>query len=151
MTVDEQITIYLRDGFCPARTDHLPKKVQDILDEIGLVPGIKECFANCQRFAIDVDRYQLPLDVEYREGYVISIIPIEHAWLMVDGETVDLTLDPDREHEHLRSYAVPVDEIRTNMLKTRSYCAVRPRELVKLSPFYKDMKRLAELNGMEYP
>jgi len=151
MTSEEQVALYLKQGWCPAKWSHHPKVIKDALRTIRFVPGIKECFANCQRFAIDVDRYQLPLDVEYREGYVISIIPIEHAWLMVDGETVDLTLDPDREHEHLRSYAVPVDEIRTNMLKTRSYCAVRPRELVKLSPFYKDMKRLAELNGMEYP
>lgn len=151
MTVDEQIAVYLRDGFCPAKTDHLPQKVREVLDEIGLIPGIKECFANCQRFVVDVALYGLPLDVEYREGYVMSILPIEHAWLVVDGEVVDLTLDPDREREYLRSYAVPVDEIKRNMLEQKAYCSVRPLELMKLCPFYEGFKKLAELNGHSYP
>ena len=99
----------------------------------------------------DVDLHGFDLDVEYREGYVLSLFPIEHAWLTLDGEVVDLTLDPSREREYLDSYAVPADEIRRNMLEQKAYCPVRPLELMKLSPFYENFVKLAKMNGLEHP
>ena len=148
MTAEEQVALYLKQGWCPVKWSHHPKVIKDILRAIRLVPGMKECFANCQRFVTDVDLHGFDLNVEYREGYVVSILPIEHAWLTVNGEVVDLTLAPDRPREYLDSYAVPVDEIRRNMLEQKAYCPVRPQELMKLSPFYESFLQLAKLNGM---
>lgn len=51
-------------------------------------PQIKQCFANCQGAVLSLDE-----GVTYCEGYVSSVIPIFHAWLMVDGELWDPTLE----------------------------------------------------------
>lgn len=48
--------------------------------------NIKECYKNCAMIAMSDDQYQ------YVEGYAMSIIPIQHAWLVnAKGEAIDPT------------------------------------------------------------
>lgn len=43
------------------------------------------CFDNCRRIALKDTRFK------YYEGTAVAIIPIEHAWLVLDGIVVDPT------------------------------------------------------------
>ena len=53
----------------------------------GLGKEAKQCYGNCQGIAL----YRK--DLTYYDGYCMSVIPLEHAWLVnEDGEIVDPTL-----------------------------------------------------------
>ena len=45
----------------------------------------KACFYNAQKIALSED------DVEYWEGFACSIIPTDHAWVVVNGKIIDPT------------------------------------------------------------
>jgi len=51
-------------------------------------PKLKQCFANCQSALLSIDD-----NLTYCEGYVLSVIPIYHAWLILDGTLWDPTLE----------------------------------------------------------
>jgi hypothetical protein len=91
--------------------------------------------ANCQRFAIGAK--SIGLDVEYREGWVESIIPIEHAWLIYEGKVLDLTLGEDREVTYRESTAYGVEEIIGNCVRTGAWCPVDPRKMFEIGPWKK--------------
>lgn len=65
---------------------------------------MKSCFENCQRLMMAVARAGLDERVRYCEGWATSMIPIEHAWLEVDGVIVDLTLDDVAEYGAHRTF-----------------------------------------------
>ena len=60
------------------------------------------CFENCLRIAIE-DKSGL---VRYVEGFACAVIPVHHAWLVINDAVVDVTWDlkhmkpltPDREY-----------------------------------------------------
>ncbi len=127
-------------GWAPALWAHHPPEVREVFHRQGWRPLVKQCFANCQRFALNTG-----LDVEYREGWVVILIPMAHAWLIYKGEVLDLTLDLNQEVQYLDSYAVSYDEILTYVIETGSYGPVRPRNLNNLSPFYAGFQKLREM------
>lgn len=129
-------------GWAPALWAHHPPEVKKVFRVSGWVPQVKQCFANCQRFALDSSH---DLDVEYREGYVVTVIPMEHAWLVYKGKVLDLTLDPDREVQYLDSYAVHYGEILDMIMSTHRYGPVRPQDLAELNPSYARFLKLQEL------
>lgn len=136
--LDEKMDHYMKYGWAPASQDHLPDVIQNALGEMGLEPRIKECFANSQRFVLDCQRYGLDLDVEYHEGWVLTIIPIEHAWLMWEGEVLDLTLGPEKGVRYLESRTYTREEIIENMVETHMYTPLtEPQEFYSMSPWGK--------------
>lgn len=72
------------------RWGHLPRPIKDAIRRAGFRPRCKECFTNCQRVVLFGD---LPA-AEYYEGIVRigSGTLIAHAWLVVEGAIVDITL-----------------------------------------------------------
>ena len=72
---------------------------------------IKECYNNCAKIAMADDRYQ------YVEGYAMSIIVVEHAWLVNEnGEIVDPTwirLDHGISNDYF-GVRVPIDKLELN-------------------------------------
>lgn len=51
-------------------------------------PKSKECFYNAQMFVLTCNKG------EYFEGYCYeSIIPVHHAWIVIDGKVIDFTLE----------------------------------------------------------
>lgn len=135
-TTDEVIRQLNQRGWAEALWAHHPPEVKAAIRSMGWRPQVKQCFANCQRFAL-----ARLLDVEYREGWVQTVIPLQHAWLVYRGEVLDLTLDPGRSAEYLRSYAVPLDEVALSAVRNRAYGPVRPKDLDGMSPFPKLLSR----------
>jgi hypothetical protein len=59
----------------------------------------QQCFTNCSRLAFAARATPYERTVHYCEGWATvrlraTTIPIHHAWLQVDGQLVDLTLEP---------------------------------------------------------
>lgn len=142
--VDRKIRTWQKMGWCPVRYAHLPKPIKDSIREIGFRPQMKQCYANCQRFVIHTNLE----GVEYHEGWVMSIIPIEHAWLTWNGQVIDLTLEPDGKHEYLDSTAYTREEIIRSLWHTGCFGPVDHFKLAELSPYRKFLKEQeAKANG----
>lgn len=88
-------------------------------------PKIKQCFYNSQIFLLTCDKG------EYYEGYCYSdLIPVHHAWIVIDGKVVDFTLEArDRSlaRKKIKSnslesvylgVAIPKKKIMENIVKT---------------------------------
>jgi hypothetical protein len=85
------------------------------------------------------------LDFEYHEGWVMSIIPIQHAWLVWRGRIIDLTLEPDDDRQYLSSIVYTADDIRKNLLRTGCWGPIDERELAKIGPFAEHLKKVGIL------
>ncbi|KKN68035.1 hypothetical protein LCGC14_0455910 [marine sediment metagenome] len=123
---NRRLNIFERRGWCPVRYAHHPKPIKDALRKLGLRPQIKQCFANSQRFFMGATW----LDLEYYEGYITTIIPMPHGWLLWEEQLIDLTLDygPD-EIEYHGSTVYTRDEVRKNMVRTMQWCVMDDRVL----------------------
>jgi len=84
----------------------------------------KQCYYNSQLLLLD-NRSRL----RYYEGWCLSnIVPIEHAWCMLDGRVLDVTLElADKQLNHDRADAteyygleIPLEFVRSNMLDTET-------------------------------
>lgn len=129
---------YFKQGYVNALWAHHPPEVKAAIREFGWRPQIKNCFMNSQQFFLDCWRRKPELfeRLEYHEGYVVTILPLEHAWLKLDGEVLDLTLDPGIGREYLRSHTYGSEEVLKHVVKTGTWGPVSGYELGKLSPFY---------------
>jgi hypothetical protein len=134
-------------GWAPALWAHHPSEVKDAIRRMRWRPQVKQCFANCQRFLLA--REEHGLNVEYREGYVQNIIPVPHAWLIYQGEILELTLDPDRNVKYLQSYAVSTGDVLDSIFKFGVYRPVFEQRLGMLHPLRKQFEKLKEL--MDHP
>lgn len=123
-TVDDVIRQLNERGWAEALWAHHPPEVRAAIRAMGWRPQVKQCFANCQRFAL-----ARLLEVEYREGWIHAVIPMQHSWLVYQGRTLDLTLDPGRDVEYLESYAVPLDEVALAAVRRRAFGPVYPERL----------------------
>jgi hypothetical protein len=78
---------------------------------------VKQCFYNAQTIAL-LHGY------DYYEGFAISLLPVEHAWVISrDGELLDLTWDKVAENGEKFDYFgvhIPSNFVRIHMLKTNS-------------------------------
>jgi hypothetical protein len=75
------------------------------ITSLRMKPEIKQCYYNSQMFAMGDD------SVHYYEGFCYDegLVPLEHAWNVVNGEVVDLTLDVvDRKFKEKRKPASTV-------------------------------------------
>ena len=110
---------------------------------MGWRPQVKQCFMNCQRFILEG-----LLEVEYREGWVQTLIPMEHAWLIYKGKVLDLTLNSSRDVVYLNSHVAHVLDIQLQMVRTGRFGPVFPEDLAELSPFREGMLALQKFNTL---
>lgn len=67
----------------PTRKIEAIKKYRRIIK-----PKTKECFRNSQLYSLYCE------DFQYFEGFAYrDILPFEHAWLVINGEVIDVTLE----------------------------------------------------------
>lgn len=125
--------IYRRQGWYPAPWSHHPQEAKDAIRRMGWRPRIKECFYNSQYFLYNSGIKGL----EYHEGWIISVISMEHAWLVHEGQRLDLTLGPDRSTPVVYGNSVSSTsrEVSLNMLLTKSYTVVKHEALAALGPW----------------
>ena len=124
--LDRILEQYNKNGWVPVPYRNQDPRVREAIREAGFRPAIKQCFANSQRLMIQQSKYEF----EYVEGLVESIIPIQHAWLELDGQRVDVTL-PNLPNV-ICSYKVPKDQIYVNLLRTKAYGPMQPVRLALL-------------------
>jgi len=61
--------------------------VNQCIDLLRFVPQKKQCYYNSQMMLlVDADDR-----LEYCEGYAVSIMPLLHGWITINGKVVDLT------------------------------------------------------------
>jgi len=127
------IKVYQQQGWYPAKWAHHPQPIKDAI-RLSYRPQIKLCYANCQRLMLS----RLPIvgDLEYHEGYIVTLIAMPHAWLVWRGQTIELTLPPDREVEYMRSNVYSVQEIRSAIVRDRCYGPVDPQALRDIHPWF---------------
>jgi len=131
--IEKVIDTYFKKGWYPAVTKHHPKEIKKELKRLSFRPGIKECFRNSQYFIM----FAHPdLELEYREGWVQRHIPFEHAWLVYQGEVLDLTLPPE-DVVYLEGYRVPRVAVQKHLVRAKMYSAIQPRRLSEISPWKK--------------
>lgn len=139
---DRRLDICTRLGWFPVPYAHHPKPIRNAIRRAGFRPAMKQCFANCQRLFLDAPE----LDLEYHEGYITSIIPMPHAWLLWEGQRIDLTLRYDEDGiEYHGSTAYTRDEVRANMARTLQWCVMDDRALHLHHPHRKQFEFLERL------
>lgn len=121
--LNRRIEGYHKRGWYPVKYAHHPKVIRDAIRAIGFRPQMKACHANCQRFMMGIHRdlrsSALPADpalarIEYHEGFSLGLIVFTHAWLVLDGEVIDLTLDDIAGRRYLISQAHDMEAIAIN-------------------------------------
>lgn len=90
MSVEAKRAYYHKHGYCPLATARHSKEVRDAIRAAGMRPMMKQCFKNSQRFIM---RSDLADRLTYVEGVVGRAT--FHAWLLLDGKILDLTLDKE--------------------------------------------------------
>lgn len=89
-TTDDVIRTITRNGWAPAPYAHRALHIRDAIRAACIRPAVKQCYANAQRLVLG----QQAVPLRYVEGVVMSIIPIEHAWVMdAAGVEHDVTLE----------------------------------------------------------
>lgn len=88
--MDAEADEYLRDG-SPQRVAALTEDEQDFVETVERAVDAqpKACYKNCQLAAAEWD------ELTYVEGYTMSArvpVPIQHAWVELNGKVVELTL-----------------------------------------------------------
>lgn len=122
-TTEEIINQYNKNGWAPVPFNHQPEKVKRAIKLARFRPAIKQCYANSQKLIV----HQHEVQFKYYEGIVSCVIPIPHAWLELDGERIDVTLQ--EKPEILAAYEVTEEEILKHIVKTRSYGPIHEERL----------------------
>lgn len=112
------IEVYHRQGYYPSKWAHLHADLKKLIKCMKFRPGIKECYKNCQILMLGARWTELADRLEYHEGLALSSvgIPIEHAWLMLDGVVQDPTATMEG---YLISTTFTAAEIRRQAVKTQ--------------------------------
>lgn len=122
-------------------TEEERKIVMGIIDRNFLDCKVKECYKNAQLLAIESDG-----KIQYVEGFAFGVIPIPHAWNLINGKVIDLTwcndgnlIEKDRMRRNKRKENIilgefykeeyfgvifSIEEIRKNMLKKEMFTSI---------------------------
>lgn len=65
--------------------------------KMPFVPRVKQCFGNATKL-VDVAQGR-GLQIEYAEGKCVTLIPVDHAWAVLHGKPIDITIRPFEEGE----------------------------------------------------
>lgn len=78
----------------------------------------KECYSNCLKELI----YN-PNKLIYCEGFATSVIPVQHAWLLFEGQLIDPTWDDQIEQQNREYFGIAfnTDYVKHTALKTGYY------------------------------
>jgi len=134
--VDRRIEIYTRMGWCPIPYAHHPEEIKHAIREMHMRPKMKECYMNCQKLYV-FDNTIPDEDIEYHEGWVETIIPLQHAWLKWKGQIVDLTLNSnEKDIKYLKSNAYTRQEVRAAVVKHGVWCPVDEYKLFEIGPYF---------------
>jgi hypothetical protein len=144
--LDRVIQIYNRQGWYPVPWRHHPPEIRALIRALGFRPQLKGCYMNSQRLFVGNLHLATGLDLEYREGWVQTIIPIQHSWLLYKGEILDLTLD-SHGVQYLESVGIPLARVLAHMVRTGNYGPVlSEQEYYEIGPFRGLWEKLNELN-----
>lgn len=137
---EKRLAYYLRNGWAPVKYAHQPAEIKAELRRIGMRPQMKQCFANCQRFIVQ----SALTGLEYHEGYITAIIPLEHAWLTWDGERIDLTLAPNGPHPitYHGSTSYSRDDVLANVMATGLWAVLDYHALNAQHPMAAEMAKI---------
>lgn len=83
------------------------------LQETSLRGKMKECFKNAANIAL------FESDYIYCEGYALGVIPVHHAWVIHNGQAIEVTWkEPGSEY-----FGVPISEsyLRKRILETECW------------------------------
>ncbi len=129
---------YYREGGSFSSEPYTPEEIEVLLDAFGggrRRYEIQKCFYNAQTLALMESQ-----ELDYAEGYAIrydSPIPIHHAWAVLNGKPIDVTLRPlgekttcdpqkliERASRNMQENAywgviVPADDVRKTWLRTK--------------------------------
>jgi len=122
---------------------------QDIVWSIELSKHceLKQCYANCQKIMTDssILRQQINKSFsrerfDYYEGFALSVIPIEHAWLVhrQTGKVVDptwaLQKNDSVDEASIDYFGIQISKelIENSMLSTKSYTSILWQHIKKL-------------------
>ena len=137
--MDRVLEVFNQQGWYPVPWRHHPPEIRRLIRASRFRPQLKQCYANCQQLIISNQQSGFGLDLHYREGWIETVIPMQHAWLVYNGEILELTLTPNFNHEvqYLNSLECSIDEILVHMLKTGHYGTVRSElELAQIGPYW---------------
>ena len=135
MDDNEKIAYYLRHGWAPVSYKHLNPALRALIKAMGYRPRMKECFQNTQRIFMEAHMRRMPwvARLAYHEGWISSLgVPVQHAWLSLDGENQDPTLDNKAPVDYLASNSYTVSQVRNSIITTQMYTAVNQRALTQL-------------------
>jgi len=133
---DRRIDIYRRMGWCPVPYAHHPPEIKAAIRKLRMRPQMKECFMNCQKFYI----FDLTIpdeDIIYHEGWIETIIPLQHAWLEWKGQIIDLTLNKyEKDIKYLKSNTYSRTEVRAAVVKHGVWRPVDDYKMYVIGPYY---------------
>jgi len=79
-----------------ALTDAELEWLFELVDDCGVRFPVKQCYQNAQRLVLHhadtPGRQREGMVLSYVEGYGMSLIPVQHAWLALNGKVVDVTM-----------------------------------------------------------
>lgn len=131
MADDSKMKQWQRQGWSPSKWRHLHADLKALIRDTGYRPSIKACFHNSQLLFLAAEGTPLENRLSYHEGWSNCVgLPIEHAWLALDGVIQDPTLD--RPAEYLCSLTYTRERVRENIQNTGLWCPVDGGALWKL-------------------
>ena len=132
-TVERRTSRYMRSGWFPVTYAHWPPRLKSLLRAGRWVPQGKQCFANAQRLVLDNDLARAGLDLRYVEGVVRTghgiPLPFQHAWVELDGERIELTIDYDDVEVLHENRSITSLEVRHHVVRAGVYGPVNGRLL----------------------
>jgi hypothetical protein len=109
----------------PAAWGHHPAEVKAAFKTFKWRPQLKYCWQNCQRFLLDAYRHgmtDLLSRLSYHEGYVlVHGVMTPHAWLRIDGDLLELTVDPSIQVIYLKSYEVSLASLLARTIQNNAF------------------------------
>lgn len=146
--LDHVIRVWNRQGWYPVPWRHHPQEIRELIRALKFRPQLKQCYANCQKLMLGNRHLRFNLDLQYREGWYCSVIPVQHAWLLYRGEILDPTIVPLEPARYMDSLGCTIEEILVHMIKTRQYGPVhQDHEIAKIGPYWEALQQLREMRG----
>ena len=129
--IERRLQVLKRQGWCPVPYRHHPKPIKDAIRCLRFRPQLKQCYRNAQ--LLFLSSKDLGLDLKYMEGWCVQTevgLPFEHAWLIWQGQIVDLTL-MSHEYEYQFSVESSVEEVREFLVRSGGHRCIKRKQLVE--------------------
>lgn len=122
-----------RQNWAPASYRQLHPELKKLIHELRFRPGIKRCYQNCQYILLEAQYTPLEPRLAYHEGLVRCCgVPLDHAWLTLDGTVQDPTISRARSEDYLASLTYTAEQVRHNAQTTGRWMPVDNAALIAL-------------------